>query len=225
MPPLPAVPAVLECVLNYTDGIDLNAINRLFVTYTGSVPTGPDLVDLAGQIGTAWVSAFQDYLVTDISFSRVVLTDLTSPTSARGEASGFGPGVNGGAYLGAGTAFLINAQIGRRYRGGKPRSYIPGLDQAALSNPQTWGDATVAALTDAMTGFTSSMEGMASGGCVLAQTVNVSYYSGFLAVENPITLRYRNVPQVRDTPVVDVITGYVGSAKVASQRRRNLQKR
>jgi len=52
--------------------------------------------------------------------------------------------------------------------------------------------------------------------------VNVSYYAGNTPVQNPITHRWRNVPNPRGAPVVDPIIGYTPENGIGSQRRRNV---
>jgi hypothetical protein len=69
--------------------------------------------------------------------------------------------------------------------------------------------------------YFAAVIGSTAGSTTITEHVNVSYYSGFTAVENPITHRWKNVSNPRSTPVVDNIQSWAIAGHVASQRRRN----
>jgi hypothetical protein len=116
---------------------------------------------------------------------------------------------------------LVNYVIGRRYRGGKPRSYFPWGTVADLQGRQNW---TAGFLTNVNTNLATAfaaMIGANAGSTVVTAHVNVSYYLGSKVVIDPITGRAHNVSIARDVPVVDTIDSFKTSPTVASQRRRN----
>jgi hypothetical protein len=101
--------------------------------------------------------------------------------------------------------------------------YIAGLSADDLDHPQIWLAARLAAFQAALNSLTIDIESSATVAQGTIALSAVSYFLGFTVVTNPVTHRARNVPTARAVPLVEPVTSVVGSAKVASQRRRNLQ--
>jgi hypothetical protein len=224
MPPLPAVPQVLRCTLKYTLGGDTDLINRFHILYDGGPPTTANLVTLATDIANAWAARIATIFTDGLALEEVTLEDLTSDTSAVGSWTGTQLGTNGSDPLSAGAALVLQMKIARRYRGGHPRIYWGGLDQADLATPQTWSAGALSTWPPLFLDFFADIEAMSAGGTELLNIVNVSYFEGFTPFEYP-SGRYRNIPKLRTGgPVVDIVTGFTMNPKVASQRRRNQQR-
>jgi hypothetical protein len=222
MPALPDVPQVARITVKQSVGEDVDVINRIFIKYSGTAPTDSDMSTYCESAFNSWVtnmSPLQDAVSTLL---EVLGEDLTSNTSAVGNFTGSHAGTGSGAGVPAGVAAVISAGIARRYRGGHPRTYIGGLLASYAATAQTWNSTFITDLEEAWGTWTGDLVSTDLGSAVVLSTVNVSYYEGFHAFEYP-SGRYRNIPTLRSTPVVDTITGYTVSPKIASQRRRNLQ--
>jgi len=154
------------------------------------------------------------------------VTDMTSEYRARGIATSERVGTRPGLPNGAGVAALINFRVARRYRGGKPRVYVPLFVSDDLTPRLTWSQPAFDAGT---AGWAAFMDGVLNGmppPLRVAGQVNDSYYEGFKVVTDPRTGRSRNVSLVRpDGPAIDAITGFSINPKLGSQRRRNLHAR
>jgi hypothetical protein len=196
-------------------------INRVHYAYTGTAPTSSELSSFASTVLTAWGSAFAPSLPDIGHFVGLVAIDLSSPTSAVAEVTDSIVGTEAGTALPADVCFVLSATVGRRYRGGHPRSYLPLGVVSDQQNSRTWTAAFITAVETANAGFVTAVEGAGWAGAGTLSPVNVSYYQGFTPVVNPITLRTRDVPKIRvGGPIVDPIVGYVGRAQFGSQRRR-----
>lgn len=220
MPPLPTVPNVLRTDLIWSTSGDIDLDSRLFFRYSGGPPSVTDATTFASDIYTA-MAAQDPQWGSDVVLTNAIVTDLSASTGARGEESSSAPGGKTPGALAASTCLLINYHISRRYRGGKPRNYLPWLVDTDLQNRRAWSTAAVAAAEGALSTFFSAVIGLTSGSTTITDHVNISYYDGFTVVTSPTTGRARNVPKVRTTPIVDTITGFAGSTRPASQRRRN----
>lgn len=222
MPALPSVPKVLQLAVQTTKtSVPDLFINRVHYAYTGTAPTSAELSAFASTVLTAWGSAFAPSCPDNTHFVGLVAIDLSSPTAATAEVTDSIVGTEAGLLLPADVCFVLSATVGRRYRGGHPRSYLPFGVQQDLQTPRTWTSAFITAVTTANAGLVTAIEGAGWAGAGTLSPVNVSYYEGFTAVVNPITLRTRDVPKLRvGGPIVDPITGYVGRAQLGSQRRR-----
>lgn len=221
MPALPAVPSVVKVTTPYALEGDPTALCRFFVHYSGTAPTAAELATFADAVSTAWngnLAAFHNLNVTE---GPVNCEDLTSATGAVGFGAATHPGTRVGAPIAAGSATMVQFGIARRYRGGKPKMFLPAGVAGDLTNSATWGAVYLANITAAFNAFIAAVLAAGWAGAGTLTHVNVSYFQGFTVVVNPITHRARNVPTLRGAPVVDTVVGYSVEQGVASQRRRN----
>lgn len=225
MPALPVVPKVLSCTFKLTTGTDIDVINRIFVQYTGTAPTNAQATTFAGAMHTAWDGNLRGLTPSSDTLTLKEVIDLSSPTAAVGSDATTDVGNRTGTALTAAECLVLSYEVGRRYRGGHPRSYFHWGVAADLLNTNTWATAFLTAVTSGWNGFTSSLFGAGWTGAGTLTHVNVSYYEGFTLVTNPITGRGRNVAKVRAIPLIDAITANVPRAYVGSQRRRNEARR
>lgn len=219
MPALPPVPGTLRADLEWSVGTDVLVRTRFFFSYTGTAPSAGDCDTIASDLYTSAAAHFPPLMVNDNSLIGVTVTDLASSSGAQGSHAATTAGSNTG-FFPAGTAALFNYTISRRYRGGKPRSYMPLGDAAELGADQTWLSSFVTACDSAISAFITAATSIVVSGTTITNHVNVSYYQGFASVQNPITHRWKNLSTPRTVPVVDVITSASLNPKPGSQRRR-----
>jgi len=205
----------------YALGTDLTALNRQFFRWSGGTPTVTDMGTLAGHCNAGWASFMAALTPDTTTLEHTTATDLSSDTGAQATEVSSTAGTRGSPELGAGTAACVSMTLGRRYRGGKPRTYWPFGIQTDLLTPQTWASAFVTAVTNAAQDFAAYIAAGASGATALGPQVNVSYFSGFVVITSPITGRATNTPVRRVTPLVNNITGWACNPNLGSQRRRN----
>ena len=223
MPALPSVPGVIKMDAFYTIGSDLQALNRIFIAYTGGPPSPGDAATLASDLYTIWAAEIPVYMQDANALTGVEVTDLSSPTGSQATHSHTTAGSLTGNPLPANVAGLASMKISRRYRGGKPRTYLPVGDNTSVQTAQTWTTAFVGVLQASLNAIIADIAVTAAGTTSLTHLVNVSYYSGFTVVTNPVTGRARNVPKLRTTPLIDAVTGWTFETTQASQRRRLLR--
>lgn len=220
MPPLPNVPNVVKSQLLWSDSADNDVRTTLFFRYSGGSPTGTDCNALAADIYSA-IAAMVGQWTASTQLTGVEVTDLSSPSGGQGLHAQSTAGTRAGSDLAGGTCVVVGYVIGRRYRGGKPRSYLPFFSASDLTTRQQWTAGDLTALDSALATAFAAIIGSSSGSTTLTDHVNVSYYDGFTVVTSPTTGRARNVPKLRTTPVVDVITSFGARSQPGSQRRRN----
>lgn len=221
MPALPAVPGVIRFQLQHSLGADVNVLSRFYVSYTGSAPTSTGLNASCSGVVSSWSNNLKALFSSGQNLLGALATDLSSASGAVGSNFATTAGSRAGAQLPAGVACLLNLHVNRRYRGGKPRIYLPFGVDADLNSVQTWTGTFTAAVTAAWNAFIASVLTTNPVGTTYVQQVNVSYYAGFHTFTTP-SGRVRNIPTLRVTPVVDAIASVSTNGKFASQRRRNL---
>lgn len=225
MPALPPVPGVFKIRLHYDVGTDANAVTILHVRYVGTPPTSGDCVTFCTTFNGLAAAEWPIYLDTDSSYLGVDITDLTTPTSGTGSDGTTVAGTRSGTKLGAGTAVLTHMPVSRRYRGGKPRSYLPWGTASDLDSRNTWLSGSV---TDFHTGWSAILTAIGTafpvGPATFGSFCSVSYYGPPNRTVTGSTGRVRTISTTRTTPLIDDWGTFTVSPKVSSQRRRNLQR-
>lgn len=220
MPPLPDVASTVKLAFPFSVGNDLTARTTWHLEYTGGPPTDSDLAtfctDVFADIGTDLLGVTPTW----VTYLGVEATDLSSPTSAVASVSGTHIGTRSTTDIAASTCVLVNMPIARRYRGGKPRGYWPFLGGSDLTTPQQWSSGAVTACEGALETFLGHVYGHLVGSVTAWSLVNVSYYEGFTNVPYGVPTKYRRVPTLRATPVLDAVISLSVNPRPGTQRRR-----
>jgi hypothetical protein len=205
MPTLPPVPSVLRSRLFWDVGGSLNATSHVYWhTTSGSVSTA-DLTALASTIATDYDTNLGPDSPNTTILRQVEVEDLGHSTTIPGVWAGSKPGSYPTAGQSAEVATLINFVIARRYRGGKPRIYLPIGVSAQLANPRQWQSTFKSAVTAHWFNFITAVQSHAPAGASIDKQVSVSYHSGHA---------------LRPTPVIDDVLSASANLIPASQRRR-----
>jgi hypothetical protein len=184
------------------------------------------LIEYAANIEVGIGAHLLPLFSTQVNTAEVMVTDLTSMSAARGIVSSRRVGTRPGLPNGAAVAALINFKVARRYRGGKPRVYVPFFVSSDLTPGLTWSATALEEGTAAWTAFMAGVLTDTPSTLTVVDQVNVSYYEGFEVVTDLRTGRSRNVSQLRPGgPAVDTITRFSINPKLGSQRGRNLHSR
>lgn len=219
MPALPPAENTVKVVFTQTDGLDNNIENRLFLVYSG-VNSDTIMNDFASQAAGYWLSNLAPVLSEKLVLTSVECTDLTSSTAPVGVWTGTNPGGDINGPVPSGATLNTNFQVARRYRGGHPRWYQSLLTTDKLTDDLEWSDACIASWTGVFGAFLVDLLDYTESGLSFTYQANVSYFEGFTPHQYP-SGRYRNIPNLRATPLIDQIVGWTVQAKVGSQRRRN----
>lgn len=223
MPSLPSPGDVVRVDLPAHDFGMPSILNRFFIKYVGTLPSSANLNTFCDAVATEWGTNMKSLFGTQYVMGPVVAQDLSSTSGFGGTGTSTVTGTRTGTGNAAGASLNIRYNIIRRYRGGKPKMYC----HAGVTNDQAdyshWTGALVTAANTAATNFFAGVITHAWAGASSLQHVSVSWYHGFTVVTDPVTGRARNVPVLRGTPIVDVVTGYSTDAQIGSQRRRNGQ--
>lgn len=210
MPPLPAVPNVVKFSVEGLCGSHPWA-NVIHYSYTGAPPSSADLNAMAGILLGAWASEIMPLADDSCTVDQCLAVDLSSGTGAAGAAAGTTPGTRAGGIMPASACVLVNKTIGRRYRGGHPRSYLNVGVQSDMTNPSTWTGTLTGLVFTAYNAVRTAMAGLVETATTLGVEVIVSYIDKIL---NPIA------PFRRAVPLVLPVGGIVVNPVIASQRRR-----
>lgn len=217
-PPLPASP-VVRVRLDFQDLSSNESGCRFYLGYSGSAPTGANCITLATDVSNAFNTNLAGEMSQNFALREVDVLDIASTSGLSGQWTGNINGGQSGTPLPLQVATNIEFGIARRYRGGKPRIYLPPSDTGSTQDAAHWSTAYVTAMNTNIAAFFAELEALSIGAMGTLQHVNLSYYSGF-ANHTGTSGRARAVPQYRPTALVEPITGYATKVLMGSQRRR-----
>jgi len=195
---------------------------RFYVGYSGGPPTAGNCLTFAEDIVGAWHTRVDPYRASTVTNSSCDVVDLSSDTGNSGTADVDTTGGVSSASCDNQVAAVVKFEIARRYRGGKPKMFVPGISVDYILDNSHW---TVAFCNDMGTAFTNwndDITAISAGGVDLNGVFNVGYYKGFTSIENPITHRWRNVPSYLAAPNTDIIESFTCDQVFGSQKRRRL---
>lgn len=217
-PPLPASPCV-RIRLDYTQNDGFEAGSRFFLSYSGAAPTAGNCSTLATDVKDAWVTNLAPLIGEYFSLTEVDALDIASDSGASGQWTGSAAASRSGTTLPVQAATNIEYDIARRYRGGKPRMFLPpgvGADQLDGGH---WDTAYIDDVNAGILAFFEELEALSIGAIGTLAHVNLSYYQGFTNVTNS-SGRTRAAPKYRASALVDPVESYACKALIGSQRRR-----
>lgn len=222
MPPLPPAAGVIRVSLQHTYEADTNVFSRFFVSYTGTAPTAAQMNTFAAAVTTAYSSNLASLLNDNLFMTGVVCEDLSSSTGAVGSSSTSVTGTRAGSVITNATCALLNFKIARRYRGGKPRLYLPFGSIADTATSNTWTAGFISAVNTGWTNFITAVIAAAWTGATITGQSNVSFYQGFTNFTGPTGReRARSTPRT-GSAVVDAMSSHALNPKFGTQRRRIL---
>lgn len=197
-------PGVWDCIFHFQG------------TPPGGAYTVPQLQSMITAFANiSWTSFLAEWpATTDMTSLTGVDLGVTNPAEYTGALglTGTAPGEQDGA-----SCFLINYSSSARYRGGKPRTYLPGFTSQQQSSPNSWAGTAV---TAGITAWGNAMAAMAAGGASAGVSGCVQCYPRYLysIVDVPSKHKYLRTRTALDTVVP--ITGHSGNPLIKTQRRR-----
>jgi hypothetical protein len=216
--PLPASPCV-RVRLGYTTNMGTDAGSRFFLSYSGSAPTGANCLTLGADVAGAWGTHLAPFVYAGTTLTEVDVLDIATDTGLSGTTVSSEAGEMSSAILPNNVATNIEYDILQRYRGGKPRMFLPAPDATALVSGDKYTPTFLADVQAGFVAFMNEIQGLTIGSMGTLQHVALSYYHLFQNVVNS-SGRMRAAPKYRDTALVYPVTGYSAKAVVGSQRRR-----
>lgn len=226
MPTLPSVSNVARVrIFTYDSQTRHQSVNIHHFRWDSGVAAATDMDALADQVAAAYNTLYSTaYISPNSSMDGQDAQDLSNSSGAYGSSVNFNRAGAGSVGTFGNVAACMNWRIGRRYRGGKPKTFIGNLSDSALGSESQFSAGFITALNAWATALYSG------SGAVLTHTypnisglhlVNVSYFSGYTNYTRS-SGRESSRPTLRVSPLVDTIIGANLRTLPSSQRRRML---
>jgi hypothetical protein len=209
---MPALPIATNCIQVNTHmilGDDINVENRYHIMLSGAGGySQAELNAWAEEVHDDFAGDVMPSLANDLVLSHTTSKDLSVLNGGDGLFTPVAPTVGGAgsAALPANCALVASWAEFISYRGGHPRTYLPGIPIGEQSDPQHVASTYATTIQTAMAAFLSSINtGVPTGAA----------FSGVLVV---VHYRLNAAPQI--PPQVEPITGVTVNTRIDSQRRR-----
>src|SRR5208282_1521672 len=160
--PLPESPCMRVRFI-WNEGAEGEGGVRLYFGYSGSAPTGPNCVTLASDMAAAWASHISPIMGSNVVLNEVDVLDIATDSGASGQWSGSDAGGNSAPFLPWNVATNVEFGIGRRYRGGKPRMYLPPLTASGLADQRSWNSGSVTSVNTGVAAFFAEIVALSVG--------------------------------------------------------------
>lgn len=222
MPSPPSVPDVMRFRISGTLS-NLAAWGvRFYTGYTGGTPTVANMLTLCEAVGSQWNTDIMTFFYIGCFTTEIDGIDLSATDGAGNTADVSYAGSSDTSPTPNQVAANVKFDISRRYRGGKPKMYIPGIDNQFVEDESHWKVSFANGMGAAMNAFNDGIKAIFADAITLTGIVNVSFYEGFTSVENPVTHRWRNIPTYREVALVDPVGGFTVDQVFGTQKRRRL---
>jgi hypothetical protein len=193
---------------------------HFYLSYSGTAPTAAELTAVAGACTTSADGVLPAYMSSALTLAGTTCTDLSSDMSAEGSVGDTTAGSIDTAPVPVDACVVLSYEIGRRYRGGHPRVYLPLGVAASLLNDYTWQSAFVADVVDAWTSLVEDTSVAFPGHAGTITQTAPSFVSGYTWETYGTPLKYRRIPTPRATAEILPVITTLGRSYVGSQRRR-----
>lgn len=221
MAELPLVPFGLKLKLTYTISTDTVNVNTIHFKWNGIAPDNTAMIAWVGQVATSWTTNCAPLCHPSVSLTETRANDMSKADGGLGVNTGVHAGTRAGTALPAGTCALANYTIQRRYRGGKPRTYLPFGIELDILDGQHWKTTSIASFQTGWQTFCNSIASTPPAGITGMSLAQVSYYKGFEVIHGPTGRAYNKSTLNSQGPILDPLLSSVINPRFASQRRRN----
>jgi hypothetical protein len=212
-------PQVVSLKMVYADAGIVFGGFKTYWYFSATNPSASVLNELASHASSAWGTNMSPTQHPSIALIEVVAQDLTSRSAFQGVWSGSVAGTSSGSQLPLDNCVLINYTLHHRYRGGKPRSYLPIGTAIDTSDGHTWTPAFVTQVTNSFGAWRNAIVAD-TGGIQIANQAAVHFYKGPITNPNASEWAPRNVPKLQTVSDNENIYGMAVATRIAQQRRR-----
>jgi hypothetical protein len=191
------------------------------LSYTGTSPTTAQLTTIADTVAAEWGTHLAGLTRSADALTVVECVDLKNPGTISGEWIGSTSGTRSGTASTSGIAVALAFSPDHRYRGSRPKAFLPMGVDADLASLQHWGSTFLTAVETGWAAFYAGILSTDTSGIALGSQVSVHYIGPPYTIKpNSGNTRAHAVGTPVDPPAVYATLAVVAAPKVGSQRKR-----
>lgn len=180
---------------------------------TPSDPSESNVHNVAQGMFDAWISAWIPFQSDQVLLEECnVIHWGTAGAEITGAYTNPTVGGDSGDVLPASAAMLVSHRIAAHYKGGHPRSYIPGLVIDRMESSQFWTSATVTEAQTAAETWLALINGVTLGAGNHTLLSCLRRFANGGSTTTPRTYL--------DPPTLHPVQGVIARSRICSQRRR-----
>ena len=219
--PLPTPSGAVKCRLGWTFPGGAFFGGSFIMGYTGTGLTSAQLAAVAGDVAAQYATDMVSLFAAGYVLTSVTCSDLQNPATVEGSVAVSTPGTRAGTTMTDGICVALAFLPNRKYRGARPKIYLPAGVQADLLTGQHWQSTLTSAVETQWNAFTADIVTHTPAGVTLGTQKYVNYDGPpYTVVSNANKTRSHSVPTKVNPPGVYDILSVVAGPKVASQRKR-----
>lgn len=219
--PLPTPTGVVKAIMKVAIGGQGPFGSGFCLRYTGAAPTTAQLTTFAGTVAAEWNTNLAALTRSADILTVVTAVDLANPGTIQGEWTGTHDGTRAGTASTAGICAALAFSPDHRYRGSRPKAFLPmGID-SDLASVQHWTTDFTGDVETAWAAFLAGILATDTSGIALGEQCSVHYIGPPYTVKsNSGNTRSHSVGTPVDPPAVYTTLAAVCATKVGSQRKR-----
>lgn len=220
-PPLPDNPTIRVRTI-FSSGGSGELGSRFYLNYEGGAASGADLTTLAGDIEAAYAAHMVGLWAVNFTLIEIDCLDITTEMGNAGTWTGSLAGSRAGATLPDQCCTNVEFDIAERYRGGKPRIYLPPGVSTDLATVSTYNSDFITLVNEDVAATFAEITALSIGSLGTLTHVLLSYYKSVYKTSPPWRGPGYKYPAAYRTPnaLSFNIRGYSCKAIIGSQRRR-----
>lgn len=219
--PLPTPTGVVKATMKVSIASGTPYGSSFMLAYTGASPTTAQLTTFAGTVAAEWNTNLAALTRTADALTEVDAIDLKNPGTIKGIALVSHAGTRGGTASTASICVALAFSPDHRYRGSRPKAFLPMGVDGDLATPQHWAASFITTVETAWAAFISGIQSTDTSGIGLGDQCSVSYIGPpYTIVPNSGNTRAHAVGTPKNPPDVYSTLAVVGAVKVGSQRKR-----
>lgn len=215
MPRLPNTPTPVIRIAHTVAGASF----RSEFKYTGGPALTTDLTAIASQARAAWATDLASLCGSDKALTATIVSDLSQNTLPNGEDLTVVPGSHVSTSAPASVAALLELPIPVKYRGSKPKIWLPFGTDGDLASDTSWSSGFIANVNAAWANYRNAIGAIHSGTVSVSTQCAISYF-GPPTIPNTGPGRNKFKSTQRTTPIVYDVGVAALRVKFGSQRRR-----
>lgn len=158
--------------------------NRFWLLTTGT-PTYAQVADLATDLYGVYQTNLLPVQSAASNLLECIVTYYDGAGNMEASAAAVHSGAASGAAVPVNAAGCISWKIGSSYRGGKPRTYLPGVVIGNLASERTFNTTYLDAVQTGAAAFIDDVNGLAPTGFDSVSLGVVHFFSGGVALSPP----------------------------------------
>lgn len=168
-----------------------DAINVLWLKLTSAAPAAADLAFEIDAMVAAYFARFTAFISTGSTITEAHATWITGVGQQLSVDHVYSDACTGGTGIdNFSSSAVINWQITDFYRGGKPRSYLPGVPQSGVTDGRTLTTTMRANLAAAALNFMNDVNALSHGGITAVQLGTVRFQAAKVWLTPPVFRPY-----------------------------------